>query len=217
MTSFPGAPHVLKGAIVSVAAGGAPPSVILFQYNPDTLTRTLRAQTTGGETAGGDVMRLKGPPEETIKLDVEIDATDQLELGNPSATALGLHPTLAALEMLLYPPSATVIANHALAAAGMIAILEPEMPLTLFVWGAGRILPVRITDFSITEEAFDPALNPIRAKVNLGLRVLTYNDLGLASPGGAFFMAHQIAKEVMARLGTSDGSVLGPLASSIRK
>jgi hypothetical protein len=42
-----------------------------------------------------------------------------------------------------------------------------QAPLALFVWSQHRILPVRVTDFSITEEAFDPALNPIRAKVSL--------------------------------------------------
>jgi hypothetical protein len=107
---------------------------------------------------------------------------------------------LASLEMLIYPKSIPTIANEALAAVGVIEVVPPEAPLTLFVWGVKRVLPVRITSFSITEEAFDPNLNPIRASVNLGLQVLTYHDLGLLSAGGALFMAHQIIKEVMATI-----------------
>jgi hypothetical protein len=204
MSSFPGSSRLLKGAIVAVDSLNPRASVIVFQYNPDTLTRTVTAQTAGSDTADkGEAMRLKGPPRETIKLDVEIDAADQLEQANPLATSLGLYPTLAALEMLLYPKSGLTIANEVLAAVGMIEVIPPEAPMTLFVWGPNRILPVRLTEFSITEEAFDPNLNPIRAKVGLSLRVLNYQDLGLLSAGGALFMAHQMAKEVMARLGTN--------------
>ncbi len=200
MTTFPGSPKVMKGAIVGLDPFNPLASIIVFQYNPDTLTRTLTAQTTGGSGDRGEAMRIKGPPQETIKLDVEIDAADQLEQGSGLTTTLGIHPTLASLEMLLYPKSALVIANEVLAAAGIIEIIPPEAPLTLFIWGIKRVLPVRLTDFSITEEAFDTALNPIRAKAGLGLRVLTYNDLGLPSVGGALYMVHQIATEVMATI-----------------
>src|SRR5262249_12253236 len=151
-----------------------------------------------GDRDRGEALRLKGPPQESIKLDVEIDATDQLERADAIATTLGIYPTLASLEMLLYPKSALVIANEVLLNLGIIEIIPPEASLTLFVWGIKRILPVRLTDLSITEEAFDPNLNPIRARVSLGLRVLNYQDLGLLSPGGTLFMAHQIIKEVMA-------------------
>jgi hypothetical protein len=213
--SFPRSPHLLKGAIVSVDALNPPPKVILFQYNPDTLTRTLRAQAAGGDAARGEVMRLKGPPEETIKLDIEVDATDQLGEGKPPATTLGVHPTLAALEILLYPQSSTVIANEALASLGVIEVVAPQAPLTLFVWGSRRIVPVRITDFTITEEAFDPALNPTRAKASLGLRVLNYNDLGLTTQGGAIFMAHQVAKEAMAKAAAGDIAAIAPALGSL--
>ena len=173
-------------------------SVVVFQYNPDTLTRTLTPQTTtSSDTSRGEALRLKGPPEESITIEIEIDATDQLEKGDTSAVNMGIYPALSALEMLLYPKSALVIANEVLAAIGIIEIIPPEAPLTLFVWGAKRMLPVRLTSFSITEQAFDPNLNPILAKVSLGMRVLNYMDLGLLSVGGALFMAHQVAKEAM--------------------
>ncbi len=206
MTTFPRSPRLLKGALVSFELPNPKPAVIVFQYNPDTLSRTLEAQT-GGE--GADALRIKGAPVETIKLDSELDATDQLEQG---AAATGLHPQLAALEVLIYPKSALVIANTALLNAGTIEILPPQAPFTLFIWGAKRVLPVRLTEFSITEEAYDPQLNPIRAKVSLGLRVLSYNDLPVANPGYHLFLAHQIVKETMAaiaRTGSLDAAGAG--------
>jgi len=201
MSSFPGSPKVMKGAIIGLDPFNPLASVIIFQYNPEKLTRTLTAQTTGGDADKGEALRLKGPPQEAITLEVDIDATDQLEHAQFPAVQLGIYPTLASLEMLLYPKSALVIANEVLQAVGVIDIIPHEAPLTLFIWGVKRIVPVRLTTFSITEEAFDTSLNPILAKVNLGLRVLNYNDLGLLSVGGALFMAHQIIKEVMATIG----------------
>jgi hypothetical protein len=200
MTTFPGSPRVQKGAIVGVDPFNPLASIVVFQYNPDLVTRTITAQTTGGNADHGEALRLKGPPEEKITLDIEIDATDQLELGKAPATTLGIYPALAALELLVYPKSALVIANEVLANIGVIEIIPQEMPLTLFIWGDKRVVPVRLTAFTITEEAYDPKLNPIRAKVKLDLRVLNYHDLGLLSVGGGLFMAHQIAKEVMATI-----------------
>jgi hypothetical protein len=198
MSSFPGSPRLVKGAIVGLDKMNPLSSVVVFQYNPETLRRSLRAQTAGEQTDKGEVLRLKGPPEETISLEIEIDATDQLEQAQPLATAMGVYPTLAALEMLLYPKAAYVIANEVLAKLGMIEVVPPESPMALFAWGARRVLPVRITALEITEELHDPNLNPIRAKVSLSMRVLTYDDLGLASTGGALYLAHQLAKEAMA-------------------
>ena len=204
MTTFPGSPRVQKGAIVGLDPFNPLASVIVFQYNPDLVTRTITAQTTGGNADRGEALRLKGPPEEKISLDIEIDATDQLELAKPTATMMGIYPALSALEMLLYPKSALAIANEVLANIGVIEIIPQEMPLALLIWGDKRIVPVRLTTFTITEEAYDTNLNPIRAKVKLDLRVLNYHDLGLASPGGGLFMAHQIAKEIMASANTGN-------------
>lgn len=216
MTTFPDSPRVQKGALVGLDPANPLASVIVFQYNPETVTRTLAPQTAGGQGAAGAVgeaMRLSGPPQETIKMDVVIDATDQLERAQTPATQVGVYPQLASLEMLLYPKSGLVIANEVLLRLGVVEVIPAESPLTVLVWGIKRVLPVRLTDFSITEEMFDPNLNPIHAKVSLGLRVLNYRDLGLLSVGGAMFMAHQVVKEGLATLnGASNiGSVLGSL------
>jgi hypothetical protein len=202
MTTFPGSPKVMKGAIVGIDAFNPLASVIIFQYNPDTLKRSLSARTPnpGRNVARGEAMRLAGPPEETVDLEIEIDATDQLEHAEAPATTMGVYPALSSLEMLLYPKSLAIIANDALLHAGIIEVLAPEAPLTLFVWGPKRVVPVRLTSFSITEQAFDTGLNPIRASVSLSLSVLNYQDLGLLSVGGALFMAHQVAKEAMATI-----------------
>jgi hypothetical protein len=171
----------------------------------------------GGEGAKSEAMRLTGAPEETIKLDVEIDATDQLEGDDGLAKDIGIYPQLSALEMLLYPKSALVVTNTALLAIGTIEIIPPNAPLTIFVWGPKRAVPVRVSEFSITEEAYDTDLNPIRAKVSLGLRVLSYSDLPMTNPGYGLFLAHQIAKEGMGALASVKGlaDVLGSDTSLI--
>lgn len=204
MTSFPRSPRLLKGAILGFDIFNPIASVVVFQYNPDTLSRTLQAQSAGGGDGAdrSEATRLKGAPVETISLDVEIDATDQLEKAEGTATSMGVYPQLSALEMLLYPKSSLVIANTILMAVGTLEIIPPEAPFTLFVWGPKRVLPVRLTEFSITEEAYDVSLNPIRAKVSLGLRVLSYNDLPVTHPGYGMFLAHQVVKEVMAVVGS---------------
>jgi len=200
MSTFPGSPRLLKGAFVGIDPLNPLASVVVFQYNPDTMTRRLDARTSGGGEGAdkSEALRLTGPPKETITLAIEVDAADQLEQANPLAVVSGVYPPLAALEMLLYPKSATVVANAVLAQLGNIEIIPPEAPLTLFVWGPQRVVPVRLTSFSITEQAYDTLLNPILAKVDLTLQVLSYFDLKITNPGYTLFLAYQIAKEVMA-------------------
>jgi hypothetical protein len=211
MATFSGSPRIIKFALVGVDVLKPLASAIVFQYNPETVTRTLQAQASGDSGARSEAMRLKGPPIETYKVDAELDAADQLATGSAVAGTLGIHPQLAALEMLLYPASALIIANTALLAAGTIEIVPPVGPFTLLVLGPKRVLPVRLTEFSITEELHDPNLNPIRAKVSLGMRVLSYNDLPITHPGYYVFLTHQITKEALAVVGsgTNVGAVLG--------
>jgi hypothetical protein len=207
MSSLSNAPRLLKGGIVLIdSASSAVLRVIALQYNPDTLSRTLQVQAAGSEAGDRlEALRLKGPPNESIKLDAEIDATDQLEFPeqNRTTTELGIFPQLAALETIVYPTSSQLESNNSLAQSGTLEISPSEAPLTLFVWSKTRILPVRLTEFSITEEAFDAALNPIRAKVSLGMRVLTVNDLGFAHKGGNLFMTYLKNKERLANLSQS--------------
>lgn len=202
MTTFPGSPRLLKGAIVGIDPANPLASVIVFQYNPGTLTRRLEprvARSGGGrEVDRSEAYRLEGPPQETISLTIEIDAADEVDNLTPAQLVSGIYPTLSALEMLLYPKSLHVIINSGLSATGLLEIIPPEAPMTLFIWGPQRVLPVRLQSLSITEEAFDGLLNPIRAKVELSLLVLSYYDLKVTHPGFSLFMVHQVAKEVLA-------------------
>ncbi len=213
MTAYPRSPRLIKGGIVLVdARSGAVLRVVALQYNPDTLSRTLAVQSAGGQSGDRlEAMRLTGPPAETIKLEAEIDVTDQLEQPdrNPDAPQLGIHPQLAALETIIYPGSAALQAAETLARAGTLEIAPAEAPLTLFVWSKERVLPVRITDFAITEEAFDPNLNPIRARVSLGMRVLSSSDLPTGHRGAGLFMTNLQNKEQLAR--RSAGAMPGAL------
>jgi len=208
-------PRLVKGGIVTLdPTTSALKSVIALQYNPDSLSRTLQIQAIQGGQDGVrvDALRLRGPAVETIKLEAELDATDQLEHPKqfPITAQLGLHPQLAQLEMLVNPTVETLMADDSMANAGTLEIIPLEQPLTLFVWSRMRVVPVRLTDFSITEEAFDPNLNPIRAKVSLGMRVLSIDDLGFSHPGGHLFMSYLTNKEQLATKATSAAiSVLG--------
>jgi hypothetical protein len=215
MSAFPNSPRLVKGGIVTLDPNSAAlQSVIALQYNPDSLSRSLQIQAVQGAQDGTrvDALRLRGPAVETIKLEAELDATDQLEFPNqfPLAGQYGLQPQLAQLEMLVNPTVETLMADDAMANAGTLEIIPLEQALTLFVWSKSRVVPVRLTDFSITEEAFDPNLNPIRAKVSLGFRVLNVDDIGFSSPGGHIFMAYLTNKQRLASQATSAAlSVLG--------
>lgn len=215
MTSFPGSPRLVKGAIIGLDPLNPVASLVAFQINPETLTRTIKPNTTSAQGDRADALRLKGPPEETMSVEVWFDATDGLETGSPTAASVGVYPQIAALEMLIYPKSALVIANEVLSALGVIEVIPPEAPLTVFVWGAKRALPVRVTSITVSEEAFDPNLNPILAKATIQLTVLTYRDLGLPSVGGAMYMANQLIKEALATVNGIETLASGSITASI--
>jgi len=210
MSSFPGSPCLIKGGIVVIDPNsGTVQQIIPLQYNPDTLSRTLQVQGVGEKTDRSEALRLRGPAIETFKVEVEIDATDQLEVSDATAVQVGLFPQLALLEMLIYPASGDLVSNNNLAQSGTLEIIPMEKPLTLFIWSQNRIVPVRLTEFSVTEEAFDATLNPIRAKVSLGMRALSVDDLGFGNQGGNLFMAYLQQKEQLASM--ASGSALGVL------
>lgn len=208
-------PRLIKGGLVVLDPAGARVlRTIALQYNPDTLSRSFQVQGAGGEGGGerAQPFRLKGPAIESIKLEAEVDATDQLQFPeqNPNTVAHGIAPQLAALEALVNPSSEELLALDALASSGTLEIVPPDAPLVVFVWSRNRIQPVRVTDLSITEEAFDPALNPMRAKVSLGLRVMSTDDLGYAHRGGALFINYLRAREALAaKAGSASLQTLG--------
>ncbi|MET8699667.1 hypothetical protein ABZW10_12475 [Kitasatospora sp. NPDC004723] len=209
MMPYTDAPRPVRSGLVIVdPQRGTPQRIIVLQFNPDSLERSLAPQVAGADGSGDrtEALRLKGPAVETWKLTAELDATDQLDLPAPN----GIHPQLATLELLVQPPSARLRSNQALAAVGTLEITPIEAPLTLFTWGGKRILPVRLTELTITEEAFDIDLNPIRATVAIGLRVLTVSDLPTGHRGAELYLAH-LAQQERLVAGAADGrlSALG--------
>ncbi|KPC59278.1 hypothetical protein [Streptomyces chattanoogensis] len=205
MTRYADIPKPIRSGIVVVdPERGTPQRLIVLQFNPDTLERSVAPQAAGGEGGGGggdsggdrnEALRLKGPAQETWKFTAEIDGTDQLDVAAPD----GIHPQLAVLEMLVQPTTAQLRAASHLSKKGTIEISPIETPLTLFTWGSKRVMPVRLTELSINESAFDVYLNPIRASLSLGLKVLTVSDLPPGHPGAELYLAHLAQKEQLAR------------------
>jgi hypothetical protein len=207
-TGFSRSPKLLKGAIVQFSAPMIIPipNIIIFQYNPETLSRTLEPyQLPDSKAAGPDraVTDAPGttqpkPPVEKFTLSLQLDASDALESPetHPVAFLTGVADRLAALEMLLYAAdskglgfSLSISIGGSLgggagaAAAGSVSgqsspVPKAKAPTVLFVWGPGRIVPVRITTFTVEEQLNNPMLYPLRAKVALGLQVLTDADFG---------------------------------------
>jgi hypothetical protein len=201
MINAPDTPDWSKGAIVAADPDNPLASLIVFQYNPADVRRDLQPKTSGG-AARTEALRLEGAPEENIQMQVDIDAADQLEIGDADTRLMGIYPQLSALEMLIYPKSEWVLETTNRLQKGEMEIEPPKAPPTFLVWGKWRVLPVRLTSFSITEQMYDSNLNPIRAEVSLGLRVLSYNDLLPDDPSYPLFLAHQVAKETMAVKGS---------------
>lgn len=200
-SEFPGSPKLLKGALVVFeTTAPVPTNLIVFQFNPDTMSRGFHRQGDheGPEGSGRSEPML--PPLQTFQINVELDAADQLEESNPLAMATGIHPTLAALELLLYPGSASLVLNKALALAGSAVVTPARAPMVLLVWGPLRVIPVRVTTLTVNEQAYDQLLNPIRAQVTMGLRALTIPELQQAGPPfDTLALVNHIAKEVLAR------------------
>jgi hypothetical protein len=193
-------PRLVKGAFVEFSERflGPIPNVIVFQYNPTTMSRTLTpwspgavAPAEGEEGADAATRKAVGTvqpfdPEETFSVSLLLDATDELETGDPIAVISGVADRLSAIELLLYPQEDSLLgglltsAVSALGGSASFSVAEAKrgtVPITLFVWGPGRIVPVRLTSFTVEEEAFSPILYPIRVTVTVGLRLLHPSEL----------------------------------------
>lgn len=192
-----------KAALISFAGGflGPIPDIIVFQYNPAELTRSLqqkRAPTCGsGEPTQAEPYRVDGPPSETITLKAEFDGDDQAMDGNPVTPLVGVRASLAALELLLYAKDQNK--TFSLLAGSSSQDVQPdELPLVIFVWGPGRVLPVRLTTLTIREQEFDRLLNPIRAEVDLTLEIL--KRLPPEDPGRGIYDYTEKQMRIVAKL-----------------
>lgn len=205
MTHYADIPKPIRSGLVIVdPERGTPSASSCCSSTPTRLSVRSRLKPPHGEGGGGgggsggdrnEALRLKGPAQESWKFTAEIDATDQLDVAAPD----GIHPQLAVLEMLVQPTTAQLRAASKLSKKGTIEISPIEMPLTLFTWGSKRVMPVRLTELSVNESAFDVTLNPIRASLSIGMKVLTVSDLPAGHRGAELYLAHLAQKEQLAR------------------
>lgn len=181
-TGYSRSPRLVRGAIVQLAEDvvSIVPNVIPFQYNPETMSRKLTPWNPFevDQTARGQIAPTAQPfdPKEAISIEVHFEAADQLEDGDPVAAQVGVADRIAAIEKLLMPTEGLigdVLAAGAALAGAPQPPKRPTVPVALLVWGPGRILPVRVTDYSIDETTFLPSLQPMSAKISLSLEVLT--------------------------------------------
>jgi hypothetical protein len=192
-------PRLLKGAIVALDPANPVASIVPFQYNPEQLSRSLTPLDQGGRGPSPvNAQRLTGPPTETITLTVTLNAADQVLTAGFHPDRAGVYPQISALEMLLYPKAARVVRNVAKLALGVLEIVPPEAPLTLFIWGPARVVPVKLTAIEVLETMHDPNLTPIAANLTLTLTVLTYQSFSPKNPGFSLYIVNQLAREAMA-------------------
>lgn len=210
----------LKGAFINFGAGllGALPNIVVFQFNPERMTRTpALVQPPPPDNGSGthDANQQPGQPSESISFSLRIDATDQLARANPIAAASGILPTLSALELLMIPKSSLSIDLFNLSGGPKPHQHPPErLPVVIFVWGAFRIVPINITSLSINETQYDQLLNPVRAEVSVSLRVLTPSQLAKdATFARDAYKYSQGVKEVMAALNLANAAEIGVSAS----
>jgi hypothetical protein len=207
-------PYLLRGALIEYGSDflGPLPNVVIFQFNPETLTRAIQIppRPTGGTrretTQAGD------PPIERITIKAEFDAADQLNTNNALARGFGVGPQLAALEKMVYPAgkisgligAAIDAIGDALGLGGGDGDNQPipreSYPRILFIWGLTRVLPVTIDSMSITEQQYDFLLNPVRAEVSLGLSVNSTNICSTDKVAKGAMEYSNLAKEAQAIL-----------------
>lgn len=175
------------------------PNVIVFQFNPETIRHSWTPATAAPAaglavgTAGSNPLAVKGMPGEAFSFTLAMDANDQIAEGNPIAIASGIYSRLAALEMLMYPTGAGSLGGASAALVGTVSsaaggsssvqttVPASQVPTVLFIWGPGRIVPVRVNGLSITEKLYDPLLNPTYAEAQLDLKVLTPDELAVVT------------------------------------
>jgi len=182
-------PNVLKGAFVRMADETAPPEVVAFQYNPEELHRKVEAR-------GGDAAAMR-TPRELITLTLTVDAAEALERQSESADAGAdsIAPRLAALELLMHRPEPRERSWWEILVSGVDSGREP---LLLFVWGAHRVVPVRLLRLDIAEVLHDPELRPLHAEVTVTMRVVTHDDLPSGHQGTRYWRRHAKTLEALA-------------------
>jgi len=213
----------LKGAFLKFDGGPlSRPSVIVFQINPVTVSRTpslAQTDVTPENAKPENPRQIVAAPTEAFSFNLRLDATDQLAARNPIAITNGILPALSALELLMYPVPATGAMLKIPGGGAAHANAPNLLPIVLFFWGPQRVMPVNVKSLTINELEYDSKLNPIRAEVTVNLQVVTPPalDQGSKIMQGAYQYTQSV-KEVMAALSVANsaslaGSMLAPIRS----
>ena len=180
-------PYLLRGALIEYGSDflGPLPNVVIFQFNPETLTRNIEIPQRPTGATSRETSQAGEIPVEKITLTAHFSAADQLNNNHPLARTFGVGPQLAALEKMVRPTNTLIgLIGEAIDAIGDAIfggdseaptqpIPREQYPRLLFIWGLTRVLPVIIESMSITEQQYDYLLNPIQAEVSLGLSVIS--------------------------------------------
>jgi hypothetical protein len=155
---------------------GSLPNVVIFQFNPDTLTRTVQVPRRPSSGKDTETSQAGEASIEKISLKASFSAADELGQNKELARKFGVGMRLAALEKMVHPagPLSEAVGKTLRAIAGTDprqAIPREIYPRILFIWGKYRVLPVIIESMSITEQQYDMALNPVLAEVSISLAV----------------------------------------------
>lgn len=205
--------YVLRGALVEYGSDflGPLPNVVIFQFNPESLTRTISVpQRPTGATAR-ETSQAGEIPVERLTIKALFSAADQLNGNNVLARTMGVGPQLAALEQMVHPTNTIgALVGQAIDAIGSALgiggggdpptqpIPREQYPRLLFIWGLTRVLPVIIESMTITEQQYDALLNPVEAEVSIGLAVVDPSRCSddVVAKGAAKFTS--VAKEAQA-------------------
>jgi hypothetical protein len=201
--------NTTKGMLIEYALS-IPPLVLVFDFNPQSLTRsrtiTLRTGSAPGTRGGYDFVL---PTEtarvsqgvtvqpESFTMDILLDATDRMNDGDPIATMFGIEPELDTLRTMVEPKAQGPGGLQTLASLGLggeRAFQRSESAsVLLLVWGT-HILPLFLTSIRVTEEAHLPSLVPYRAKASLTMQVIEGNN--------PFYQVEKVRQVVGAALNT---------------
>ena len=206
--TFSRLPRIQKGAFVQFDEQNPQGRKIVFQYNPDKINRRFKAQTENSDRWSlRSFLRKNQSPIETISFILTLDATDNLEQPNdhPDTVESGIYPLLSAIEMLVYRQSSEQTRRSFMGITWPIT--TKKQPLTLFIWGNKRVLPVLVTDLRIIEEMFDPALNPVRANIKITMHVLNDADLPRCYKGYEYKGSHIKSKIAIAKTVYTDAQI----------
>jgi hypothetical protein len=208
-------PKFQRGALVQLPTSLTfpIPVIIPFQYNPATLRRTIHPYNPPQlDDSGRSILAPSSQPadpQQEISMEIELDASDELDQDDTLAGQFGVAHRIAAIESLLFVGENLLSALLSLIPGVPTGAMRSSVPIVFFVWGIGRILPVRITSYSIEEQLFLTSLFPSQAKIQLSMQVLTSSMFGtsdnivISLAKGAYDL-HRVEQQLLTTLNTAN-------------